>query len=50
MARAVFGPPGGRRRPVSDARRIAASVVNGQRLMRARQAQPQRAGERLQAA
>ncbi len=50
LARAVFDLPGGRRRLVSDARGIAATVVNGQLLMRAGQAQPQRAGERLQAA
>ena len=50
LARAVFDLPGGRRRLVSDARGIAATVVNGQVLMRAGDVSASRAGTHLQAA
>jgi N-acyl-D-aspartate/D-glutamate deacylase len=50
LARAVFDLPGGARRLVSDARGIAATVVNGQLLMRGGEAGPTRAGAQLRAA
>ena len=50
LARAVFDLPGGRRRLVSDARGIAATVINGQVLMRAGDVGAVRAGEHLRAA
>ncbi len=50
LARAVFDLPGGRRRLVSDARGIAATVINGQVLMRAGAVGVKRAGEQMQAA
>jgi N-acyl-D-aspartate/D-glutamate deacylase len=50
LARAVFDLPGGARRLVSDARGIAATVVNGRLLMRGGEAGPTRAGVQLRAA
>jgi N-acyl-D-aspartate/D-glutamate deacylase len=50
LARAVFDLPGGARRLVSDARGIAATVVNGQVLMRGGHAGTTRAGAPLKAA
>ena len=50
LARAVFDLPGGARRLVSDARGIAATLVNGRLLMRAGDAGSTRAGTQLQAA
>ena len=50
LARAVFDLPGGRRRLVSDARGIAATVINGQILMRAGDVSASRAGAHMQAA
>jgi len=50
LARAVFDLPGGARRLVSDARGIAATVVNGQLLMRGGEAGLTRAGAQLRAA
>ncbi|MBC7160888.1 MAG: amidohydrolase family protein [Immundisolibacter sp.] len=50
LARAVFDLPGGRRRLVSDARGIAATVINGQLLMRAGDVSASRAGAHMQAA
>jgi len=50
LARAVFDLPGGARRLVSDARGIAATVVNGRVLMSAGDAGSTRVGAQLQAA
>jgi uridylate kinase len=50
LARAVFDLPGGARRLVSDARGIAATVINGQILMRAGDVSASRAGAHMQAA
>jgi N-acyl-D-amino-acid deacylase len=50
LARAVHDLPGGRRRLVSDARGIAATVVNGQVLMHGGTVGATRAGGQLRAA